>query len=40
VRNADKVVFLENGKIRAIGTFDEVRNNVPEFDNQANLMGL
>ena len=40
IRNADKVVYMNKGKIEFIGTFDEVRRNVPEFDNQAKLMGL
>jgi hypothetical protein len=33
-------MYLENGKINAVGSFDEVRRLVPEFDNQAKLMGL
>jgi ABC-type multidrug transport system fused ATPase/permease subunit len=40
VRNADHVLYLDNGQILAQGTFDYVRNTIPEFDNQANLMGL
>jgi ABC-type multidrug transport system fused ATPase/permease subunit len=40
VRNADRVVFMSGGKIKSIGTFNEVRNQVPDFDKQANLMGL
>lgn len=40
VRNADQVVYLENGKILFKGTFEEVRRNVPDFDHQARLMGL
>ena len=40
VRNADIVVYLSEGKIIAKGTFDEVRNSVPDFDHQAKLMGL
>lgn len=40
VRNADLVVYLSEGKVLATGTFDEVRNNVPDFDRQAKLMGL
>lgn len=40
VRDADKVVYLETGRIIAAGTFDEVRNSVPNFDRQASLMGL
>jgi ABC-type multidrug transport system fused ATPase/permease subunit len=40
VRNVDTVVYLEDGKIKAKGSFDEVRNAVPDFDRQAKLMGL
>jgi ABC-type multidrug transport system fused ATPase/permease subunit len=40
VRQADKVVYLSNGKIGAIGTFDEIRSQVKDFDEQAQLMGL
>ena len=40
VRNADIVVYLSEGKIMATGSFEEVRNNVPDFDRQAKLMGL
>jgi ABC-type multidrug transport system fused ATPase/permease subunit len=40
IRNADKVIYMNKGKIEFVGTFEEVRKNVPEFDNQAKLMGL
>jgi len=40
VRHADVVLYLEAGEILASGTFDEVRNKVPNFDKQAQLMGL
>jgi ABC-type multidrug transport system fused ATPase/permease subunit len=40
VRNVDLVVYLSDGKITAKGTFEEVRNLVPDFDRQAKLMGL
>jgi ABC-type multidrug transport system fused ATPase/permease subunit len=40
VRNADSVIYLDGGKILAKGSFDQVRAKIPEFDNQANLMGL
>lgn len=40
VRNADMVVYLSEGKIVAVGTFEEVREEVPDFDRQAKLMGL
>jgi ABC-type multidrug transport system fused ATPase/permease subunit len=40
VRAADVVVYMDGGKIVATGTFDEVRSTVPDFDRQAQLMGL
>ncbi len=40
VRNADRVVYLENGEILAIGDFETVRKKIPNFDKQAKLMGL
>lgn len=40
VRNADKVVYLEGGEIRSVGTFEEVKNAVPDFMVQAKLMGV
>jgi ABC-type multidrug transport system fused ATPase/permease subunit len=40
VRNADIVVYLSEGKVVSMGSFDEVRQSVPDFDRQALLMGL
>lgn len=40
IRNVDKVIYLDKGKIVAQGTFDELRESVPDFDQQAKLMGL
>lgn len=40
IRNADKVIYMDSGRIKAIGTFAEVRNQVPDFDKQAGIMGL
>ena len=40
VRSADLVIYLAEGQILARGTFAEVRASVPEFDKQANLLGL
>jgi len=40
VRSADIVVYLSQGKVMAVGTFNEVRIAVPDFDRQAKLMGL
>lgn len=40
VRSADLVAYLDDGNLIASGSFDEVRNLVPDFDRQAKLMGL
>lgn len=40
IRHVDQVIFLNQGRLVAAGTFDEVRNSVPDFDHQAKLMGL
>jgi len=40
VRNADQVIYMDQGRIVAHGSFDEVRSAVPDFDSQAKLMGL
>jgi ABC-type multidrug transport system fused ATPase/permease subunit len=40
VRDADIVVYMEEGKVIATGTFEKVRETVPDFDRQAKLMGL
>jgi len=40
VRSAEKVIYLQEGRVVSIGTFDEVRASVPDFDRQASLMGL
>jgi len=40
VRDADKVIYMDEGRVLAIGNFAEVRKSVPNFDRQASLMGL
>ena len=40
VRNCDQLVYLSGGEISSIGTFDQLRESVPDFDKQADLMGL
>jgi len=40
VKNADQVVYLQNGNIVAKGTFSDVKSAVPDFEQQASLMGL
>ncbi len=40
IRNADRVAYLDAGRLVASGTFAEVRASVPSFETQARLMGL
>lgn len=40
VTGADKIIYMSEGKILSIGTFQEVRSAIPDFDNQAKLLGL
>jgi ATP-binding cassette subfamily C protein len=40
VRNSDLIVYLNEGKIEAMGKFDQVKQLVPNFARQAELMGL
>ncbi len=40
VRFADKVVYIENGTCIKVGKFEEVISEVPNFGEQAKLMGL
>lgn len=40
VRKADLVIYMQDGRIKAKGSFEQVRQEVPDFDTQAQLMGL
>lgn len=40
VRHVDKLAYLEDGHLLACGTFNEVRQSVPAFRHQTDLMGL
>jgi ABC-type multidrug transport system fused ATPase/permease subunit len=40
VRSVDQVIYLEEGRVRATGSFDDVRAAVPSLEKQAQLMGL
>ena len=40
VLTADRVIYMAMGEIKAQGSFEDVRRAVPDFDRQANLMGL
>jgi ABC-type multidrug transport system fused ATPase/permease subunit len=40
IRAVDEIIYLEQGRLRARGSFDQVRGNVPEFARQARLLGM
>ena len=40
VKNADKIIYLDNGRVVAEGTFAELQKKVPDFKNAVKLMGL
>jgi ABC-type multidrug transport system fused ATPase/permease subunit len=40
VQDADYVAYMEDGRVISVGSFNEVRANVPNFDQQAAIMGL
>jgi ABC-type multidrug transport system fused ATPase/permease subunit len=40
IKSADRIYYLEKGLLVATGSFDEVRAQIPNFDQQAKLMGL
>lgn len=40
IRHCDIVVYLEGGRVHAQGSFSEVRAMAPEFDKQAQILGL
>jgi ABC-type multidrug transport system fused ATPase/permease subunit len=40
VKNADRIIYLDKGRIISVGTFSEIRTQISDFDQQAKLMGL
>jgi ABC-type multidrug transport system fused ATPase/permease subunit len=40
VRKSNRVIYMEDGKIIAEGSFNEVRSKVPNFDKHAKLLEL
>jgi ATP-binding cassette subfamily C protein len=40
IQDADTVIYLSDGQMVAQGSFEEVRQNVPDFEEQAQVMGL
>jgi ATP-binding cassette subfamily C protein len=39
-KNADKIIYLHNGRIEGCGSFEELRSSLPDFASQASLLGL
>ena len=40
VRDCDQVAYIHDGRLQCVGAFEEVRAAVPDFDRQAQLLGL
>ena len=40
IRHCNQVMYIEEGVVKALGSFDEVRAEQPNFDRQAQLLGL
>lgn len=38
--SADRIYYLENGKVLGVGKFQELRQMISQFDQQAKLMGM
>jgi ATP-binding cassette, subfamily B, bacterial PglK len=40
IRNCDQIFYVEDGEIKSSGTFNQLKNSIPDFNKQAELMGL
>jgi ATP-binding cassette subfamily C protein len=40
IKEYENILYIKDGKLLCNGTFDEVRINVPEFDQQARILGI
>jgi ABC-type multidrug transport system fused ATPase/permease subunit len=40
IRNSDEILFLKEGKLLASGNFEQLRESVPDFEQQAKISGL
>ena len=40
VKESDAIHYLDDGNLIMSGSFEELRRNIPEFDKQAQLMGM
>jgi ABC-type bacteriocin/lantibiotic exporter with double-glycine peptidase domain len=40
IRSADRIYYMSNGAIAGQGTFQDLRSQIPDFDQQAEIQGL
>jgi ATP-binding cassette, subfamily B, bacterial PglK len=40
IRNCDQIFYIEDGEIKSSGTFNQLKSLIPDFNKQAELMGL
>jgi ABC-type multidrug transport system fused ATPase/permease subunit len=40
VRNSEEILFLKEGQLLASGSFEQLRESVPDFEHQAKISGL
>ena len=40
IKEASQVIYMSAGRINSVGNFNHVRNQIPDFDSQARLLGM
>jgi ABC-type multidrug transport system fused ATPase/permease subunit len=40
IRNSEEILFLKEGQLLASGSFEQLRESVPDFEQQAKISGL
>lgn len=40
ILNADKIIYIEQGILKGVGNFKQLRRTLPEFEKQATMMGI
>ena len=40
IRSLQRIFYFSEGRVIASGNFDQLRSEVPDFDRQANLLGI
>jgi ABC-type multidrug transport system fused ATPase/permease subunit len=38
IKSADRILYIDNGKIQAEGNFDQIRSLIPDFEAQVNSL--